>query len=132
MIFGIGIDVVEVPRVEDSLRRHGTRFIARIAHPAEKKGAPSEKSSAERRAQYWAARFAAKEAFAKALGTGIGRIVHWHSVGVAKNAAGAPRLEYSAELARHLKKLGIEQAHLALTHTAATAAAVVVLEGKLK
>ncbi|MBI3541915.1 MAG: holo-ACP synthase [Deltaproteobacteria bacterium] len=130
MILGVGLDLIEVSRVESAIRKQGAPFLERIGRPAEHKAAPAKSAASARRAEYWAARFAAKEAFAKALGTGIGATVPFRSVGVVKSASGKPELEYSLELKRVLKRRGVTKAHLSLTHTAQYAAAMVVLEGK--
>lgn len=126
MILGLGIDLVEIPRIERALSRHGELFLKRLAHPIEFTHAPKNKAQ---RAQYWAARFATKEAFAKALGTGIGKTVELCSVGVAKSSDGRPSLKFSASLKRTLKKRGITQSHVSITHTETSAMAIVVLEG---
>lgn len=147
MIAGIGIDVVEIGRIEKLLRENRQRFIVRIAHRVETRGAPrlpKEKKRPGRlasmttatrngrilmrRAEYWAARFAAKEAFAKALGTGIGKTVPWNGIGVKRGSLGNPTIVCSSAVARELKKRGICRIHLALTHSRDTAIAVVILE----
>lgn len=128
-VLGVGIDMVEVARIHASIARGGKRFIDRIAHPVEKRTAPA---TAKRRSQYWAARWAVKEAFAKALGTGIGAKVSLSSVGIARARSGRPSLTYSRQLAGELKKRGVRNSHVSVTHTAETAIAVVILEGVLK
>jgi holo-[acyl-carrier protein] synthase len=125
MIFGVGIDLVDVERIGKALKKQGPRFITRLAHPEDLKFAPS---TATQKAQYWAARFAAKEAFAKALGTGIGKDVSFKEVGVAKQKNGKPDLRYSTRLHTFLKKQKITRTHISITHTETTAAAVVILE----
>ena len=127
MILGVGVDLVELDRIRDGLKRFGLRFVERIAHPVELAGAPKAPTA---RTQYWAGRFAAKEAFSKALGTGIGAEVPWHGVGVAKAANGQPSLEFSRELKASLKRRGVTRWHVSLSHTGQTAVAMVVLEGK--
>lgn len=129
MILGLGVDLVDVARIERALSRNGLAFVKRIAHPVELKAAPI---SGARRAEYWAARFATKEAFAKALGTGVGRVVELKAVGVAKNKAGKPSLKFSPALAKTLKRRGITGSHVSITHTAQNAVAVVILEGNEK
>ena len=125
MILGIGIDLVEIYRIEHNLNRLGVRFTARIGRAAELKAAPKTKA---RQAEYWAGRFAAKEAFAKALGTGIGSTVPFRSVGIVKSKTGKPALEFSKALTEVLKKRGITSSHVSITHTGGVAAAVVILE----
>lgn len=129
MILGVGIDIVEVSRVEQSIAKLGRRFIERIASPCELEEAPSRPA---RRSEYWAVRFAAKEAFAKALGTGMGSIVAFDSIGVTKDANGKPGLEYSADLRRVLRRRGVRRSHVSLSHTHEYATAVVILEGNRK
>ena len=129
MIYGVGIDLQDVPRMALALSRQGTKLIARIAHPMDRKGAP-QTAAAARKAQYWASRWAAKEAFAKALGTGIGATVSLTDVGVAKDKAGRPTLVFSTKLKGYMKRCGIVGCHLSISHTSSNAAAVVILVRK--
>lgn len=127
MILGVGLDLIEVERIEESLARHGSRFIDRIAHGPEKGLAPAETKA---QARYWAGRFAVKEAFAKALGTGIGDTVRFSSVGAARGAHGKPEIVMDEGLSAELKRRGIDKVHVSLTHSLRDAAAVVILEGE--
>jgi holo-[acyl-carrier protein] synthase len=124
MIIGIGMDLVEVERVATMLARHGARAERKLFTPAEvtycRRGAGS--------AQSFAARFAAKEAFFKALGTGIGGAGGWTEVEVVRAGGGAPELRLSGEARRQAEGRGVARIHLALTHTAGMAGATVVLE----
>jgi holo-[acyl-carrier protein] synthase len=127
VIVGLGIDMVEVPRIAAGIKRQGARFVARIAHPEDLKNAP--KATSSRAPQYWAARFAVKEAFAKALGTGLGETVRLKYVGISKTSLGCPELSLAPKLKAVLKKRGITGHRVSITHTAQMAVAVVVLEG---
>ena len=122
MISGIGIDIIEVGRVRDVVERHGDRFLRRIYSEAEIAGIHGN------REQYLAARFAAKEAAFKALGTGW-RGVRWVEVEVENLPSGQPILKLSGEARRRADDLGATRYHVSLTHTAEYAAAQVVLEG---
>lgn len=124
MIVGLGIDVAEVERIRRSLARFGARFVARVLTPAEAGAMP------QHRAEYYvAARFAAKEACAKALGTGFARGVTLHSIEVTALPSGAPRLILGGRARELALELGASAAHLSLTHERGLAAAVVILEG---
>lgn len=124
MIYGIGTDLVEIPRVERALVRFGERFANRILCEPELRRFRAHM----RPAAYLAKRFAAKEAFTKALGTGIRAPANWHGVWVTNERSGKPRLEYSAPLAALLQSRGIRQVHLTLTDERGMAAATVILE----
>jgi holo-[acyl-carrier protein] synthase len=130
VIFGVGIDLQDVPQMAQALKRQGPRLIARMSHPADRRGAPPRTANAARQAQYWAGRWAAKEAFAKALGTGIGATVSLTDVGVKKGRGGRPELTYSKKLAGYMKRQRIISAHISITHTSSNAAAVVILVRK--
>jgi holo-[acyl-carrier protein] synthase len=124
MIFGIGADVVEVPRVERLLAHYGERFAGHVLHEAEWEGF---RASAVR-ATYLAGRFAAKEAFAKALGTGLRHPVSLTRIGVVNDPLGKPRLHLDAALEALLDARGIGARHVTLTHERSVACAFVVLE----
>ncbi len=124
MIIGTGIDLVEIERIQQSMDRFGERFLNRIYTPAELAYCLRKRNAAES----LAARFAAKEAGAKALGTGISRGVHWHEIEVVREPGGRPGICFrgrAAEIARHL---GVANTALSLTHTGSLAMASVVLE----
>jgi holo-[acyl-carrier protein] synthase len=125
MIRGIGTDVVEIGRVARALERFGTRFVNRILVPGER--ARFERSPAK--ASWLAKRFAAKEAFAKAIGTGIHTPFKWHAIEVARHASGRPELRPGPEMARYLAARGVTNSHLSLTDDAGVAVAFVILEG---
>ena len=124
MIFGLGTDVVEISRIEAALKRHGERFALRILCPTE-----FERFKRHRLpANYLAKRFAAKEAFTKALGTGIKSPASWHGVWVRNLASGKPVLEFSDALRKLLKTKGVTSAHVSLSDEKGVAFATVILE----
>lgn len=125
MILGVGIDLVEIARVERAARRHGARFLERIFTEGELAFCLGRKRSA----QHLAARFAAKEAAAKALGTGVARGVRLREIEVTRSHTGQPQLRFSGEAARAAAELGVAATHVSLTHSREHAAAVVTLEG---
>ncbi|MDZ7343039.1 MAG: holo-ACP synthase [candidate division KSB1 bacterium] len=121
MICGIGIDLVEIARLETLLARWSKRFLERVYTPEEIAAAEGRADRAVR----LAARFAAKEALAKALGTGVDGNFSWKDFAVRNQADGCPQPVLSARLAERLKGVKI---HLSLSHTEQYAVAVVVLE----
>jgi holo-[acyl-carrier protein] synthase len=124
MIYGVGTDVVEIGRIEKALGRFGERFARRILCPPE-----LQRFSKHRlKANYLAKRFAAKEAFTKALGTGIQAPANWHGVWVRNLASGKPVLEFSDRLKQMLSDRGIGSSHLSLTDERGVAMATVILE----
>ena len=125
MIVGIGTDVVSIERIAGVLERHGERFLGRILTSDERRRYDRTKAKASHLAKRWAA----KEAFSKAIGTGIHPPFTWKSIGVGRDPKGKPLVVPSAEMAKHLKKLGVTSAHLSLTDDAGVAVAFVVLEG---
>lgn len=125
MILGVGTDVVEIARVAAALDRWGERFVERILTPEER----LRYAHTRQKASHLAKRFAAKEAFSKAIGTGIRAPFRWHAVAVGRDGRGKPGLVPSADMARHLAQLGVTASHLSLTDDAGVAMAFVVLEG---
>ena len=123
MIYGIGLDVLRVKRIELVYKRHGQRFVDRLLHPLERK----EFEQAARPVQYLAKSFAVKEAFVKALGTGFFGVSH-EDVGVVRKALGKPEFVFSKRLKARLKKLKIKAAHISLSDEGGTVGAVAVLE----
>ena len=124
MIVGTGIDIAEVPRIREAIERHGRRFIERICTPAEIAYVDRKANRYER----YAARFAAKEAGMKAIGTGWRRGVRWKDFEVINLPSGRPTLEFHGAAAEHARNLGVRQVSLSLTHTAEMAMAHVILE----
>ena len=124
MIFGVGTDVVEIGRIEKALGRWGVRFAERILCAPELNRFRNHKQPAS----YLAKRFAAKEAFTKALGTGIKAPANWHGVWVTNLASGKPELQFSEPLKKALSSRGISRAHLSLADERGVAVATVILE----
>jgi holo-[acyl-carrier protein] synthase len=125
MIVGTGIDIAEVPRISGSIERFGRRFVERVFTVNEIRYCESKANKAER----YAARFAAKEAGMKALGTGWRLGVTWQSIEVGRAPGGRPTLEFHGKAAEFFARLGAVRAHLSLTHTKELAMAQVILEG---
>jgi holo-[acyl-carrier protein] synthase len=124
MIYGVGQDLVEIPRIERALARFGERFARRIL--CEPELARFRKHRVP--AAFLAKRFAAKEAFTKALGTGIHAPANWHGMWVINLRSGKPQLEFTPDLKNLLEQRRIRRAHLSLTDERAFAAATVILE----
>lgn len=124
MIVGSGIDLVEIPRIQQSLERFGPRFLNRVYTEAEQAYCLRKRNAAES----LAARFAAKEAGAKALGTGISRGVNWLEIEVIREPGGRPALRFHGRAAQIAAQLGVLHTALSLTHTSDLAMASVLLE----
>jgi holo-[acyl-carrier protein] synthase len=124
MIVGTGIDIAEVPRLAAAIERFGERFLRRIFTEAEVCYCESKANRVER----YAARFAAKEAGMKALGTGWSRGVRWRDLEVSRQPGGRPTLVFHGQAAEFARRLGVAHTALSLTHTAAEAIAQVILE----
>jgi len=124
VIYGVGTDLVEIARVERILQRFGERFAQHVLCAPE-----LERFRALRRpAPYVAKRVAAKEAFGKALGTGVRAPAYWHDLWVSNRELGQPQLEFSVPLAALLEAQKIRRAHLSLSDERALASATVILE----
>ncbi len=124
MIYGIGTDIVEVARIEASIAQFGDDFAKRVL--AENEFASYEKSSIK--ARFLAKRFAAKEAFSKALGTGLRAPATFQNIAVGHNDLGKPMLILAAELQAFLDAKNITQTHISISDEKNLAAAFVVLE----
>ncbi len=124
MIVGMGIDVAEVPRIDEALNRHGDRFRQRVFTDGEINYCESKANRAER----YAARFAAKEAAMKALGTGWNHGVRWRDIEVSRRPGGRPTLVLHGKAKEFAEKLGTKNIALSITHTAEQAFAQVILE----
>jgi len=123
MILGIGLDLCEVGRIRRLLEKDRGRFVRRVYREAE-----IAYCDARRKPEiHYAARFAAKEAFLKALGRGWR--LGWTQVEVVRTASGKPDLLLTGKAAEAAESRGVRHVHLTLTHTPETAAAVIVLEG---
>lgn len=125
MIVGIGVDLTRVDRVQRVLDRFGERFLRRVFTEGERQAA----GSGPERARRLAARFAAKEAALKALGTGLSGGIRWRDVEVARRPGGPPRLLLHGRAAEVAAGRGVDRAHVTLAHDGPYAVAVVVLEG---
>jgi len=124
VIVGTGVDLAEVPRIKASIERYGERFIHRIYTPAEIAYVERKANKFER----YAARFAAKEAGMKAIGTGWRRGVTWQDFEVANLPSGKPTLLLHGVAAKFAEKLGVKNISLSITHTAELGMAHVILE----
>jgi len=125
VILGTGIDLCEVERIEKAITAaHGARFLERVFTSGEIAYAESKANRAER----YAARFAAKEAGMKALGTGWRSGLGWHDLEVLNLASGLPVLRLHGGAAEIAERLGVRNVSLSLTHTARQAMALVILE----
>ncbi len=125
MILGTGTDLIDIRRVERALARFGHRFALRVLVDEEYQRFCAQAKPVH----YLAKRFAAKEAFSKAMGTGIHFPVNWHGVSVANERSGRPYFRFSQPLAALLEKRGIQYTHLSLSDEIEMACAFVVLEG---
>ena len=129
-IIGIGLDLIELSRMERSLHRFGEHFLNRIMADDERSAIPGDPASPSARAvSHVAARFAAKEAAVKALGTGFAEGIGPRDVAVRSLPYGKPELVLSGKAREKADALGVKKLHLTLTHTRDNAAAVVILEG---
>ena len=124
MIVGTGVDIAEVGRIRSAVERFGERFLKRVFTPGEIAYCTSGHNSAER----LAARFAAKEAGMKAIGTGLRNGVTWHDLEVVRQRGSRPTLRLSGKAADIAAALGCKRTHLSLSHTAEQAIAHVILE----
>ena len=126
MILGIGIDLVEKARIDDLHERYGDQFARRILNADELE----HFSRSTRKGWFLANRFAAKEAIAKALGTGLRHPVTLHSVGIENLENGRPEFRFSDTLKAYLDSRRVDGAHLSITHEKGLVCAVVVLEAR--
>jgi holo-[acyl-carrier protein] synthase len=124
MVLGTGIDIVEVPRIAQSIQRFGDRFLARVFTPAEIRYCQSKANAVER----FAARFAAKEAAMKAIGTGMRGGVSWQDFEVGREPGGRPTMLLHGKAAQVAGVLGARRTHLSVSHTEQHAIAYVLLE----
>jgi holo-[acyl-carrier protein] synthase len=125
MILGTGVDIAEVPRIRESIERYGERFLRRIYTDGEIQYCESKAS----RFESYAARFAAKEAGMKALGTGWNHGVRWRDIEVVRPKGQRPTIQFHGQAAAIAEKLGTRNIALSLTHTSEEALAHVILEG---
>ena len=126
-VIGTGVDLVECARIQRSIDRFGDRFLQRVFTDGEIEYSMSMKFPA----RHLAARFAGKEAVAKAFGTGIGKAMGWRDIDIQKKASGEPFLVFSGPAQELAAKHGITSALITLSHTEHHALAAVVLEGTI-
>lgn len=125
MIIGHGVDIVETARIERMLGDHPERFLERVFTPGEQ----SDSKSSKRQPEHLAARFAAKEAALKALGTGWSQGIGWTDIEVVRAENGKPSLNVTGRAAEIAGELGIERWHVSLSHIKECAIASVIAEG---
>ncbi len=126
-VFGIGIDIIEVERIEAAVSEFGERFLGRVFTRGERDYCDAQRHPA----RHYAARWAAKEAVSKALGTGIGREVGWLDMEVVRGASGAPRLVLHGRGREFAGERGVREVKISLAHARlhAAANAVALCEG---
>lgn len=124
-ILGIGIDLVDCDRIENSIERFGDRFLQRVFTEGEIAYARSMKFPA----RHLAARFAAKEALSKAFGTGIGKAMGWRDLDVQKHESGEPFVVLSGGAEKMASARGVTKVWISLTHTDKSGMATIILEG---
>ncbi len=124
VIIGLGTDLVEVSRIRESIVSFGDRFLRRVFTEGEQAYASLGVNSVER----YAARFAAKEAGMKALGTGWSRGVRWTDFEIVRADSGRPTLQLHGTAADIARSMNVKQISVSLTHTATIASAIVILE----
>jgi holo-[acyl-carrier protein] synthase len=125
MIVGIGIDTVSISRLEKLIELRGEKFLRKVFSQSE----IEEGRKREKNASFFAARFAAREAFVKALGTGFRRGVSIRDIEVKKADLGRPELSFTTRVEDLLRAHGISRCHLSITHDGDSAQAIVILEG---
>jgi holo-[acyl-carrier protein] synthase len=124
VVIGLGTDLIEIARIERSVERYGPAFLERIYTPGEIAYCQRKRNAAES----FAARFAAKEAGAKALGTGISRGVSWREFEVRRQPGQRPELHLSGRALEIADRLGVRRLSLSLSHSETLSMAVVVAE----
>jgi holo-[acyl-carrier protein] synthase len=124
VIVGLGVDMEEISRLREAIKRHGQLFLDRIFTPAEIAYCKRHRDPVER----YAGRFAAKEATMKALGTGWGKGVRWRDIEVTRMTGGRPTIALHGVAREHADRLGARHISLSITHTGNFALAEVILE----
>jgi holo-[acyl-carrier protein] synthase len=122
-VIGVGIDQIEVDRVQESVDRHGSHFIQKIFTPGEQEYCQDKANAAP----HYAARFAAKEAVSKALGTGFGKEFGWLDAEILHGENGEPVMGFSPKARELLSKKGASRALVSLTHLESIASSIVLL-----
>ena len=127
MIIGIGIDIVEIERLEKSLKRStGKQFLNHVYTEAEQAAAPQNE---RQKYAYFAGRWAAKEALSKAFGCGISSKCALRDIEILRGSAGEPQMELSGAAAQTAASLGVKKLHLSISHEREYACANVIAEG---
>jgi len=121
-----GIDLVDFPRIEEMVKRHGERFVNKVFTPAEQAYAEANKSGIEK----LAGRFAAKEAVLKLMGTGWRGKIAWTDIEIVNNPSGQPKVTLSGEVEKIAERLSIKHISISITHTANFAIASAVALSK--
>jgi holo-[acyl-carrier protein] synthase len=124
MIFGIGTDIVEIARIQKFLDAHNSALLERLFTTTEQSRCGSRKDTAS----CLAGRFAAKEAFLKALGTGLRDGISWLDMEVSNDELGKPLLNLSGKAAEQFRLIGLSRIHLSISHDGGSAVAMVLLE----
>lgn len=124
MIYGIGIDLVENERIGKIISKWGEKFLSRIFC----EGEIAYCSCYKQASIHYGARFAVKEAFLKAIGTGMGKEIKMQDIEVMNDKSGKPEIKLTGEAQTYVRKVGIEKVHVSITHTKDYASAIVVLE----
>ncbi|PKL84736.1 MAG: holo-[acyl-carrier-protein] synthase [Ignavibacteriae bacterium HGW-Ignavibacteriae-1] len=124
MIFGIGTDIVDVERIKQAIESYGQRFLDRIYTDTEQE---YSESFNDKKYVHYAARFAAKESFSKAIGTGITKGFKFREVGIKNEASGKPVMMLEGEM---LERYGKYKIHVSLSHTDANAIAYILMESE--
>lgn len=131
MIFGIGTDIVKISRIQAALARHPQRFAAKILGPDEQLIYQARAAQSLRRAVlFLSTRFAAKEAFSKAIGLGVRHPMNWHSLQIMSDAIGRPHLRWQGELAAWMNERNL-CAHLSMSDEDEFAIAYVIVEQRI-
>lgn len=125
MVLGTGIDLIETVRIRNSINKFGDRFLARIYTSDEIAYCSQKKHNAD---ESFAARFAAKEATAKALGTGISRGISWLEIEVRRARGQRPEIHLSGRAAERAAQMGVQRTSLSITHSRELAMAMVIMD----
>lgn len=126
MILGIGTDIVAVSRIRKMLNEHSESFLSRVFTDIERK----EGAKKANRAEYFAGRWAVKEAASKALGCGLGRSCSWKDISTTNDGDGRPHIFLSGNAGEHADKAGVFKLHASISHEKEYANATVIMEGK--
>jgi holo-[acyl-carrier protein] synthase len=124
MILGVGVDIVEVKRIDAMARRHGAAFLGKVYSDAELAYCQGKRRAAE----HLAARFAAKEAVLKALGTGLRGRMGWKDIEIQKGKLDEPRVKLTGAVAAQARKVRVRRIHVSLSHAETCAVAIAIAE----